>query len=202
MMEKISTHPLVVSLVEKISAHPLAVSLTLKCITIIVASMLLAVSAKFKITLGPVPFTMQVFALMVIAYTLGARWGVATVLLYLTQGALGLDVFAAPERGLGLAYLLGPTGGYLLGFVVAVALGGVLFARGWGALWWQRALVAVGMLVPIYLLGAGWLILGIGLEASQAFLGGVQPFIIPDVLKAIAFALLPLSRVRKGFRQI
>ena len=189
-------------MMEKISARPLAVSLTLKCITVVVASVLLAVSAKFRIPLGPVPFTMQVFALMVIAYVLGARWGVAAVLLYLAQGALGLDVFAAPERGIGLAYLMGPTGGYLLGFVVAVALGGALFARGWSAHWRQRALVAVGMLVPIYLLGAGWLTLGIGLEASQAILVGVQPFIIPDAIKALAFALLPLSRVRKGFRQI
>src|SRR6266849_5783408 len=71
-------------------------------------------------------------AVLALGMAYGVRLGLATVLLYLAEGAAGLPVFAStPERGIGLAYMLGPTGGYLLGFVLAVALVGYLAERGW-----------------------------------------------------------------------
>lgn len=84
----------------------------------IAGSLLLTVSAKTQIAFYPVPMTMQTLVIMVLGMALGPRLGAATVMLYLGQGALGLPVFAGtPEKGLGLAYMAGPTGGYLAGFV-------------------------------------------------------------------------------------
>ncbi|MCB1835617.1 MAG: biotin transporter BioY, partial [Geminicoccaceae bacterium] len=98
----------------------------------VLGSLALWVSAKVQIPFYPVPMTMQTFAVLVIGMAFGWRLGAATVLLYLAEGALGLPVFAGtPERGIGLAYMAGPTGGFLAGFVVAAALVGMLAHRGW-----------------------------------------------------------------------
>src|SRR6478735_11328660 len=81
---------------------------------------LLWASAKIQIPLWPVPITMQTYVVLVIALSFGLRLGLASIGGYVMLGVLGLPVFAGtPEKGLGLAYLAGPTGGYVLGFVVA-----------------------------------------------------------------------------------
>ena len=95
-------------------------------------SLLLTLSAKVQVPFYPVPITMQSLVVLCLGATLGARLGAATVVLYLLEGALGLPVFAGtPERGIGLAYMAGPTGGYLIGFVAAAYLVGLLAERGW-----------------------------------------------------------------------
>src|SRR5690606_16484525 len=95
-------------------------------------SLLLTLSAKINVPFYPVPMTMQTFAVLLIGAAFGWRLGTATVLLYLAQGAAGLPVFAGtPEKGIGLLYLMGPTGGYLVGFAVAAAVVGWLAERGW-----------------------------------------------------------------------
>ena len=92
---------------------------------IVAGTGLLAFSAKLKIPLGPVPFTFQTPVILGLGFFLGPRLGGAVVLAYLLEGALGLPVFAGtPERGLGLAYMVGPTGGYLLGFLLSVLVVG------------------------------------------------------------------------------
>ena len=98
----------------------------------VLGSLLLIASAKVQVPFWPVPMTMQTFAVLVIGMTFGPRLGAATVLLYLVQGAVGLPVFAGtPAKGIGIAYMVGPTGGYLIGFVAAAYLAGRLAMRGW-----------------------------------------------------------------------
>ncbi|MDH5749223.1 MAG: biotin transporter BioY, partial [Rhodospirillales bacterium] len=91
----------------------------------VAGSLLLILSAKISIPFWPVPMTMQTFAVLVIGMAYGPRLGLATVLLYLAEGAFGMPVFAGtPEKGIGLAYMMGPTGGYLVGFAVSAFLVG------------------------------------------------------------------------------
>jgi biotin transport system substrate-specific component len=155
------------------------------------ATGLLTLSAKVQIPFYPVPMTMQTLVVLLIGASLGWRLGAATLALYLAQGALGLPVFAGtPEKGLGLAYMAGPTGGYLAGFIIAAGLAGYLAEKGLtrsipGAL----ATMTLGMLV-IYALGFAWLATLIG--SGKAFTFGVMPFLYGDVLKiALGAALLP-----------
>ena len=87
---------------------------------IFLGSIILTISAKIKVPFYPVPMTMQTFVVVLIGVTLGWKLGLATVFAYLFEGAIGIPVFAGtPEKGLGVAYLMGPTGGYLFGFLVA-----------------------------------------------------------------------------------
>ncbi len=153
----------------------------------LVGSALLTVSAKIQIPFWPVPMTMQTFAVLVIGITYGSRLGAATVALYLAEGAAGLPVFAG---GGGIAYLAGPTAGYLFGFVIAAALVGWLAEHGWDR---KASTTAAAMLLGnlvIYVSGLLWLgtIVGYG----KVFAVGMLPFLPGDVLKlALAAAILP-----------
>ena len=92
----------------------------------IIGSILITISAKTKIPFYPVPMTMQTFTILLIGITLGYKIGLATVMLYLFEGIIGLPVFSnSPEKGIGIVYFTGPTMGYLIGFLVAVYLAGL-----------------------------------------------------------------------------
>lgn len=154
-------------------------------------TLLLTLSAKTKVMLGPVDMSLQTLAIFLIAATFGVRLGVATLLLYMAEGALGWPVFqGTPERGIGLAYMAGTTGGYLAGFVIAAAVVGWAADRGW-----DRSVVKfLGALLvaeaAILALGYAWLASIIG--ADKAWVAGVVPFIVPDLVKVgIAAALMP-----------
>jgi biotin transport system substrate-specific component len=156
----------------------------------VVGSLLLTVSAKAHVPFWPVPMTMQTFAVVVIGMAYGWRLGGATVLLYLAEGAAGLPVFSGtPERGIGVAYMMGPTGGYLVGFFVAAVVCGWLAERGW-----DRRLVPAlfAMLLGhavIFLFGLSWLGTLIGME--KAIDAGFTPFLLGTVVKiALAAAVL------------
>jgi len=96
-------------------------------LTIFLGSLLLTISAKIKIPFYPVPMTMQTFVVVLMGVTFGWKIGVATISLYLLQGIIGFPVFAGtPEKGLGLIYFMGPTMGYLIGFLFATFLAGYL----------------------------------------------------------------------------
>ena len=154
----------------------------------IAGSLLLWLSAKVQVPFWPVPMTLQVLALLLIAATFGLRWGVATVALYLAEGAMGLPVFAGtPEKGIGLAYMMGPTGGYLAGFLLLAAVVGWLADKGWSRHPVKLALAGLAGLVVLYLPGLGWLAQFIGLEKAVQF--GFAPFILGDVLKVAVVAL-------------
>jgi biotin transport system substrate-specific component len=146
---------------------------------------LTAVSAFIAIPVGSVPFTLQVYVVLLAGMVLGARLGVLSVLAYLILGLLA-PVYAGGASGLGA--LFGPTGGYLLGFVGAVIVAGLIAGSGERTL--PRLLIAgVAGLVPIYALGAAWLALQLDLTPVAALLTGVVPFVWLDALKALAASL-------------
>ncbi|CAM5524910.1 hypothetical protein MAUB1S_08755 [Mycolicibacterium aubagnense] len=168
-------------------------SLLQKAAVVFAGSLLLWASAKVQLPFYPVPLTMQTFAVLAIGAALGWRLGLATVLLYLAEGAAGLPVFAGtPEKGIGLAYMMGPTGGYLLGYLPAAALCGWLAERGWDR---SIALTALAMLagnVMIYLPGLLWLGAIVGWD-KPVLAWGLTPFLLGDLLKlGLASAVLPL----------
>jgi biotin transport system substrate-specific component len=154
---------------------------------VLLGSALLTISAKLEVPFYPVPMTMQTLAVLVLGIAFGARLGAATVLLYLAEGAVGLPVFAGtPELGIGIAYMMGPTGGYLAGFVLSAAITGWLTERrhDWPAL---VLAVAAGSIV-VFIPGVLWLAQLIGFEQSIAH--GLAPFVWGTLLKgAIAVAL-------------
>ncbi len=143
---------------------------------------LLALSAKLKVPFYPVPMTMQTFVVLVLGAAYGARLGGATVLAYVALGALGLPVFAdTPERGIGIVYMAGPTGGFLIGFVAAAFVVGILAERGWDrSIAWLFAAMAIGHVV-LFAFGATWLAALIGW--SKAWALGVAPFHVATLLK-------------------
>ncbi len=155
---------------------------------------LLALSAKIRVPLwpSPVPLTFGTFAVMLLGAAYGPRLGLATLLGYLGLGALGFDVFAnssATENG--LSYMAGPTGGYLVGFVLASLALGVAARRGWDRNVWRMALaMAIGNAL-IYAPGLLWL--GHVYGWNKPILAwGLTPFLIGDALKlALAAVLLP-----------
>jgi biotin transport system substrate-specific component len=153
----------------------------------ILGSALLTISAKIEVPFYPVPMTMQTLVVLLLGMAFGARLGAATVLLYLAEGAIGLPVFAGtPERGIGLAYMMGPTGGYLVGFVLSAAVTGWLTERRRDWLGLVLA-VTVGSIV-VFIPGVLWLAHLIGLQESIAH--GLLPFLWGAVVKgAIAVTL-------------
>jgi biotin transport system substrate-specific component len=155
----------------------------------IVGTLLLTVSAKIQVPFWPVPMTMQSFVVLCLGAALGARLGALTVLLYLAEGAAGLPVFAGtPEKGIGLAYMVGPTGGYLVGFVAGAGLVGWLAERGW-----DRSVphlftaMALGH-AALFVFGVLWLAQLMGLEKAWAL--GVAPFYAATLFKTALGALL------------
>ena len=157
----------------------------------VVGTLVLTVSAKTKVVLGPVDISLQTLAVLLIASAFGLRLGVATLLLYMAEGAMGLPVFqGTPEKGLGIAYMLGSTGGYLAGFVVMAAIVGWAADRGWD----RNPIKLFGAMltaeVVMMAMGFAWLALLIGPEKSWHF--GVAPFVIGDLIKvALAASLVP-----------
>ena len=165
---------------------------------------LLWLSAKVKVMTEPVPVTLQTFAIMAIAMAYGARMGAATVLAYLALGAMGEPVFAnTPERGLGLPYMFGPTGGYLFGFLAATLTVGALSDRGWDRSFLSASAAMALGLAALYAPGVLWLGYGFPITAMGAdFMGigfakaiefGAAPFILADLAKvALAAILFPV----------
>lgn len=169
-------------------------NLTRNILLAVGGSLALWLSAKASVPMWPVPMTMQTFVVTVIGMAFGWRLGAATVLLYLAEGAAGLPVFSGtPERGIGLAYLVGPTGGYLAGFVAAAAATGWLAERGWDrSVAGTLAAMTLGTAL-ILAMGALWLGTVIGWDKDVMGLG-VTPFLAGSAFKiALGAAVLPLA---------
>ncbi len=175
-------------------------SLLLRQAALILAGVaLLTLSAKVQIPFWPVPMTLQTAAVMAIALAVPPRMALAVFGAYLAAGALGLPVFAGtPERGIGLAYMAGPTGGYLAGYWLA---GGLVSALARSALLaplgvWGRTIAMLAGLAAVYALGLLWLTAFVPARALLA--QGFLPFILGDLLKialvAAASAALPGRR--------
>ncbi|RWN60805.1 biotin transporter BioY [Mesorhizobium sp.] len=183
----IATTPLVSLALPEKGAARLATQLLLA----IVGTLVLTLSAKTRVLLGPVDISMQTLAVFLISAAFGMRLGVATLLLYMAEGAIGLPVFqGTPEKGIGIAYMLGSTGGYLFGFVVMAAIVGWAADRGWDrhpVKLFNAMLVAE---IVMMAMGFAWLALLIGPEKSWQF--GVVPFIVGDLIKVgLAASLVP-----------
>ncbi|CAN7559242.1 biotin transporter BioY [Phyllobacterium sp. LjRoot231] len=154
-------------------------------------SALMTLAAKTKIDMVFVNVTMQTFALFAISAAYGSRLAVATMALYLLEGALGMPVFTGtPEKGLGLAYMVGPTGGYLLSYIAAAWIVGFAADKGYA----RNPLVlgAAMLAAEVVILGMGFLWMAYLFGVEKAFTFGVGPFIVADILKlALAAAIVP-----------
>ncbi|KIC43098.1 acetyl-COA carboxylase [Ruegeria sp. ANG-R] len=152
----------------------------------------LAVAAKIKVPMWPVPITMGTFAVLTIGTAYGARLGLITMLGYLLVGALGFDVFAGSSaEKFGLTYMMGGTGGYLVGYLMATVLLGALAARGWDRSVGKLALALVLANVLIYVPGLLWLGQLYGWD-KPILEWGLTPFLVGDAIKlALAALLIP-----------
>jgi biotin transport system substrate-specific component len=148
---------------------------------------LITLGAKIQIPFWPVPMTLHTLAVFFLAATLGPRLGFAAMAAYLAAGALGLPVFSGtPERGIGLAYMVGPTGGYLAGYLLGAGLTGWL-AQGRGLI--GRFLAMLAGLAVTFALGLAWLTTFV--PASSLLAAGFTPFILGDLVKlALASGLI------------
>ena len=159
-------------------------------VLILGGSLLIALSAQLQFVLpfSPVPITGQTFAVLLLGALYGSRRGPATVVTYLALGVIGLPVFAG--GGFGLARLIGPTAGYLVGFVAAAFVVGLLSERGWDRKpWTTAASMIIGNLI-IYAAGILWLSKFVGWQAVLST--GFLPFLAGDAFKiALATILLP-----------
>lgn len=154
---------------------------------------LIVISAKIKVPLwpNPTPVTLQTLAIFTLASAYGSRLAVATVMSYMVLGAFGMPVFTGtPEKGLGLAYMAGPTGGYLAGFVIMAYIAGRAADFGWSK---SPFKMGGAMLVgEIIMLTIGALWMGYLFGADKIIAWGVGPFIVTDLIKlAIAACIVP-----------
>lgn len=152
-----------------------------------IGTVLLTLSAKVQVPLPYVPMTLQTLAVLIIGASYGWRLGGATVALYLTQGAMGLPVFAGPVAGIG--YLMGPTGGFLIGFLVAAITVGFMAERGW-----DRSLLRVIVMMSVghaLIFAVGLAQLSIVMPFAKAWTVGAAPFFAATLVKtALAVALM------------
>ena len=164
-----------------------------KIALVLAGTALLALAAKVQVPFWPVPMTLQTLAVLMIGATFGARMAGATLLAYLAEGAVGLPVFAS---GAGLAYMAGPTGGYLLGFLLAAVFVGLAADRGWLRGGVPVAAVMFAAMALIYLPGVAWLAALIGAEKAVA--GGLIPFLPAEAFKLALAVLLARPLARRG----
>lgn len=172
--------------------HPLLAGRLADLVKVALGVLLLALLAQVRVQIGPVPITGQTLGVLLVGAGYGLSLGVSTTLAYLLLGAVGLPLFVGGAGG--LAYLAGPTGGYLVGFVLAAALLGAAARRGWDRCLWSSALAMAAASVAIYAVGLAWLHYGSGLPWSTAVAVGLAPFLVGDAIKlAIAAAALPAA---------
>lgn len=165
-------------------------SLLNKAAIVVFGSLLLWASAKISVPFLPIKMTMQLFVVLALGLALGARLAGATVLLYLIEGASGLPVFTGtPEKGIGLAYMMGPTGGYLLGFLLAAIATGWLADRGFARYPVLAVAAALVGAVIVYIPGLLWLGALLGWD-KPILAWGLYPFLLPDAVKIVLAGLV------------
>jgi biotin transport system substrate-specific component len=166
----------------------------LALITLFAALTALGARVTIHLPFTPVPVTLQVLFPLLAGLFLGSKRGALSQVEYVAAGLAGLPIFA--KGGSGLAYFLGPTGGYLLGFIVAAFLVGELVTKMCASTRIATFLASLGGVAAIYLCGALWLTAWLGVTGhlspivclTQAWRLGVLPFVAVDVAKALAVA--------------
>lgn len=161
-----------------------------QAVLVVVGVVVLTMAANIRVPMWPVPITMQTFAVLTIGATFGARLGGVTLLAYLALGALGLAVFTGETAG--LAYMMGPTGGYLVGFAVAAVAMGWLAERGWDK---SVASMAGALLIGnaiVYAFGLPWMAYLFLAEKGAVWVvqWGMTNFLLGDALKLVLAAML------------
>ena len=154
---------------------------------IVIGSIILTLSAKIKIPFYPVPMTMQTFVVLFLGISFGYKIALTTVGLYLLEGILGLPVFSnSPEKGVGLVYFMGPTMGYLIGFLFAAFLSGYFDFKKNIFLIFLKLILSVSV---IYILGIIWLGTIIGWD-KPIFELGAKPFLLAELFKILILTLI------------
>jgi biotin transport system substrate-specific component len=156
---------------------------------------LVAVLAQVAVPLWPVPVTGQTLAVLLVGASLGAARGAASLSLYALLGAVGLPIYS--DASSGWSVLLGPTGGYIIGFIASAAIVGWAAERSWDRGWYKPIITFVGGSLVVFAFGLPWLAvslgeLGLPNDLQSVLVAGFYPFIIGGLIKAaIAAALLP-----------
>jgi biotin transport system substrate-specific component len=167
-----------------------------KALLVLAGTLFIAIAAQISVPFFPVPLTMQTLAISIVGLTFGSRLGAATVVAYLLQGAAGLPVFA--NGGATLAYMFGPTAGFLLGFIALAYITGLAAERSKSfVVMFMGALVGA---IALYIPGVAWPMavaemLGaegkwVGSSASSIWTYWVSPFLLGDAVKAVVAAML------------
>ena len=162
-------------------------------LVVLIGTLFLAISAKIKIPFYPVPMTMQTLVVLIIGIGFGWKFGVATIVLYLFEGIIGLPVFSGtPEKGIGLVYFTGPTMGYLIGFLSAVFLSGYFK---FGKNIFNNFFKILLSVSTIYILGLIWLATLIGWD-KPIFELGAKPFLLAELFKILILTFLASKLVK------
>ena len=157
-------------------------------------TILLALSSKISVPFYPIPMTMQTFVVLFTGVSLGARYGFIALSFYILEGALGLPVFSGtPAKGIGIAYLFGPTGGYIFGFAFSALLAGILFSNKNYFIdnknFLKTFFKLIISLTPTYIIGLIWLGTIIGWNKPILELG-FYPFLLGELFKVSLLAIL------------
>lgn len=162
---------------------------------VVAGTALVAVLAQVAIPLWPVPVTGQTLAVLLVGAGLGAARGAASLTLYALLGAVGLPIYS--EASSGWSVLLGPTGGYIIGFIASAAIVGWAAERSWDRGWYKPIITFIGGSLVVFAFGLPWLAVSLGQlglpnDLQSVLVAGFYPFIIGGLIKAaIAAALLP-----------
>ena len=177
-------------LIEAIAPTSGAARLVKQAALVVLGIAALAVLAKIKVPMWPVAISMGTFAVLTIGAAYGPRLGLVTILGYMAVGALGFNVFQnSSAESHGLAYMMGGTGGYLVGYVLAVALMGLAARAGWDRSVGRMALAMLAANAVIYVPGVLWLGQLYGWD-QPILQWGLWPFLVGDALKLALVALL------------
>ena len=155
-------------------------------LVVVSGTALLAISSKIQTPFTLVPVTMQTFVVLFLGMVLGYKLAAVTVVLYLIEGLIGLPVFA---KGGGVAYLMGPTGGYLIGFILTAFFAGMIKQKSDPVVIFIYLLFSVTATYMIGLLGL-WNYMGLDKSFDQVFLVGAQPFLLIEIYKILILAVL------------
>ena len=151
---------------------------------------LTAVGAYIYVPIGPVPIILSTLFVILSGLLLGSRWGLTSMALYLLVGAIGLPVFAGGKGG--FAHFMGPTGGYLFGYLFASWITGFISERSRGRMIIDIFAVIIGSLL-LYAVGVPWLKIVTQMSWAKALMVGVLPFMIGDAIKASVVLILARS---------
>ena len=161
-------------------------------LAVVSGTALLAISSKIQTPFTLVPATMQTFVVLFLGMVLGHKLAAATVVLYLIEGSIGLPVFA---KGGGVAHLIGPTGGYLIGFILTAFFAGMIKVKNDPIVIFIYLLFSVSIAYILGLLGL-WNYMGFDKSFNEVFLVGAQPFLLIEIYKILILTVLSKQFVK------